>query len=293
MKKRKHNTDSRGSVLIMTLIITSGMLMIGLEFSAFVANAIRASRNSDRALVSRYAAESALESGMYELRKAGSTTLINGTGTVQTSSIGATQWTYKNDANQLDPAKFDTSIKAFYKALAVKDSVTQFGLYTATDTGTEAIPGLKTMEISWDGVSACASDGQSPGIEVSMLAWTGGASVNWASADMQKVFIQDVDPTKKTATIDFSTIPDTQNQGSTKPLVVRVKPYFCDLSGVRISLADANNAVVPIPNYYLLNPLGTTGPVQQSLQAIIPAQGSISDIFDFALFSDEQINKTQ
>lgn len=290
-KERRKQKDPRGSVLIMTLIITSGMLMIGIEFSTFIASAIRASRNSDRALIARYAAESALESGLYELRKDEHTVLIN-----TKETIGSASWTYEDDAQHIDPNKFSQSIPAFYKSLAAKDSVTQFGLYTITEQGTGKVENLKTLLISWDGIDAnCTQSQQPPGIEVSVLGWNAGA-VDWSSADVHKVFKQAETIATKSAEIDLSLILDSQNQPvSDGPLVARIKPYFCDLSHVKISLPDPNdvNKTIPIPNYFLLNPLGVATTVQQNVQAIVPAQGSISDIFDFALFSDEQITKAQ
>lgn len=272
----------------MTLIITSGILVIGMEFSTLIASSIRLARNTDNALIARYASESAIESALHQLRKEELTVLRENQGTV-----GSARWTFVQDAqNPLDPIKFSPTIPWFEKHLVEKESVTQFSLYTSNENGTLAIPNLKAMSISWQGIDgSCAAnpapDGTPPGIETSILKWNGGA-IDWSSADMLKNYQQPQSTSTLQVTVDFEAIEEGLSQ---KPMVVRVKPYFCDISGVKIALLDAENKTISIPNYFLLKPLGIQNKIQQELTSIVPANGTLSDIFDFALFSESQVVK--
>ncbi len=290
-------SSARGSVLIMTLIITSGILVIGMELSTIVMSTIRQARNLDRATFARYAAESAIENGLYQLRVERASTLRSTSETLLQSSIGTTEWSYAQADGLIDPTKFNTTIPLFSKSYAPRDTVMQFSLYTTDEEGTHAVSNIKTLRVTWEEQASCVDENQSPGIEMSILAWSGGA-VDWSSASVQKVFIQpgEGDPAH-IAEADLSAMVVESDPAkpalSTLPLLVRVKPYFCDVSGITISLPDPDDPAktVAIPNYFLLNPTGKTGPITESLSAIVPAQSAIADIFDFALFSEEQIIK--
>lgn len=280
----------KGSVLIMAIVITSSIVIIGVELSTFIGNALRAARTSDRALAAQYAAESALESGVHQIRKEALSVLRKSDGNVLQSSLGASAWSYRD-------GDFSQSIPRFEKALIPKETATQFDLYQTTETGIAAIEGIKELRIAWENASSCLAENQPPGIEVSFLAWKSGASLDWSSSNIQKVFLQDESAETKTASIDLSALNDPVNTASlaTEPLVVRIKPYFCDLSDVSISLPSATDPTqtIAIPNYYLLRPHGVTGTIEQQGSAIVPRSGSLSDIFDFALFSEDQVTKTQ
>lgn len=277
----------------MTLIITSGILVMGIELSMFVATSIRLARNTDRAVAARYASESALESALHQIRKEGLETLRKTNDTLGNN----TTWTYlPSQGNAVDPDKFKDSITAFERSFFPKESTVQFALYRDDHgNGLQPIPRLASIRIEWQGIDdACANlpapDGTPPGIETSILKWREG-QVNWSAASVLKNFQQGATPSTMSVNVDLESL---ETDLSKKPMVVSIKPYFCDLTSVRVSLPDPNDPltkVLDIPNYYTLKPLGKNVSIQQDLRAIVPKTGALSDIFDFTLFSEEPVSK--
>ena len=286
------HSKEKGSVLIMTLIITSGILVLGIELSMTVSTAIRLARNTDRAVAARYASESALESALHQLRRESRTTLRKSHDSLGNNAT----WSFERDpGNAVDQEKFNTEIPAFERPFFQKESTVQFSLYQAQGPGLGAIPRLKTIRISWEKIDdSCAQlpapDGTPPGIETSIIKWNGGA-INWEGAGVLKNFQQAATTSTMSVEVDLDSLETDLSQ---KPMLVTIKPYFCDLSGVRITLPDPNSpntAVLNIPNYYLLRPLGKNVSIQQDLSSIVPGEGTLSDIFDFSLFSEDPISK--
>ena len=290
-KVQSSKFKERGSVFVMTLIITSGMLVIGIEISMLLISSIKNARAIDAGLAARYAAESALENGLYQLRKEERETLRLDQGTV-----GKASWSFQS-VNPVGTIRFSPTIPLLYKPVLSKDSVVQFSLYTPNGNGTAAIPGLEKIELTWESIDdqcANAEPKQVPGIEISVIKWDEGP-IDWSDqkAQIYKSFLQkDSFLNSKLAELTFN---DLEPGLSAKPMAVRVKAYFCDLKGLKIRFPKQGDPTtsVQIPNYFLLLPVGVFGTIQQDLQAILPKKDTISDIFDFTFFSEQKVVKTQ
>ena len=80
-----------------------------------------------------------------------------------------------------------------------------------------------------------------------------------------------------------------------KPMIVRVKAYFCDLTGVKLTLfkdLDGTGDQLDIPNYFYINPKGVyMGVTRDELKSSFAAYDAASGVFDFVLFSQEQVVK--
>ncbi len=287
----RFKTQERGSVFIMTLIITSGILVIGIEISTLLISSIRNARALDAGIAARYAAESALENGLYQIRKEERDVLR-----LDHGEAGKSSWSFQ-PVNPAGTVRFSPTIPVLEKPMLTKESVVQFSLYTQNGNGTSAIPGLDSIRLTWDAIEeSClnAVPQQIPGIEISVVKWNEGP-INWSEPNMEifKSFLQEeAFLAGKTAQLGF----DSLEPGlSAKPMAVRVKVYFCDIKGLRIDFPEKGNqaASIPIPNYFFLRPVGVLGTIQQDLQAIVPKDSTISDIFDFTFFSEEKVIKTE
>ena len=64
-----HNTE--GSILVMSILILSGILGVGISISTIVLNQLRQAKNLDFSIMAYYAADSATEDALYKIRKLG------------------------------------------------------------------------------------------------------------------------------------------------------------------------------------------------------------------------------
>lgn len=304
----------RGSALLISVIITSSLLIVGVEVSMFVVSTIRQARSIDQTLVASYAAESGIESALHQIRREGRTTLRTDTidtpdnyykdDTTKLADNKNARWTFtkKNPADPtkmiLDGEKFNMTVTTLTKSFLGEQEAVDIHLYTTDDTGFTTVTGqMRDMIVSWKR-HTCAQSDQLPWIETTAVTWPlNGKTVQWqssATSAIRKNFQQAVDETQSIIVPLKALIPPDQSLGTTG-MTLRVKPFFCTLRNVSISFLsdDTPQTLVPIPNYVHIAPIGIYGSSQKTLSVLTPQKGGMSGIFDFALFSDELIDKKE
>ena len=295
----------KASILVMTLIIASGIMIVGAEFSLFVISAIRQARTIDQSVIASYAAESGIESGLFQIRQEGRTTLRKSASsqakpkddtTLEEFPAGMT-WTLENVAGPPIVTRFNNAVQILEKSVLKKNESVQLALYETTQTGLEKVSDLASVKIAWSAY-ACAADApidQRPWYEISVIQWNGGG-VDWSSAEVKKDFLEVGDLTPGVpaheVVYSFGLKPGETVQN---PMLVRIKPLFCDIIGMEVTLhSDVGGTSVPslkIPNYFLLVPEGSYQTISQRGRVIFPAKSSASGVFDFVLFSEEKVQK--
>ncbi len=278
-----------GSVLVMTIIIASGIMVVSAEFALFVVGAIRQARTIDQATIALYAAESGAESGLFQIRREGRDSLRKTKSLEGEFPLGM-KWTLEND---LITTRFRNSIDTLAKSLMKKNETSELALYKTSAHGLNGIQGLESMKITWEKENSCGDiEGQRPWFEISVIEWEGG-QVDWNNVWVKKAFLEPIDLAKQVI-LDFSTVRELAAQY--RPMLVRVKPLFCDLIGVQLTLhSDATGTSVPpipIPNYFFLAPEGIFSTISQRIETIFPGKESAMSIFDFTLFSEDQVKKS-
>lgn len=295
---KQHLHDMRGSALLISVIVASALLVVGVEVSMFVTSTIRQARSIDQALVASYAAESGVETALHQIRKEGRTTLR--TDTQSTSPLYALDardaaWTFKKGAD-IDPEKFTTNVSVLTKKYLGQQEALDLHLYIADDSGFSSVTSrMQDMIISWKAPSTCSDTGNLPWIETTAVTWPLTSSVvQWSTSSVQKNFQQAAEGTQSVTVPLAQLIPPDQTLASVG-LSLRIKPFFCALHDVSISFPDKDNpsSLVPIPNYVRIAPMGTFGNAQRPSQVIATQKNGVSGIFDFVLFSEDVVDKKE
>lgn len=283
----------------MSLLIGSAITIVGVEISMFVISSLRQSRTIDHSAVAYYAAETGAESLMHQVRKEDLTSFANLRKKTETIE-GATWSVAEYIESDTVVGVFRDSAKELQRAaLSASDSI-QISLYKKDGQGYTAIPDLKSLKVAWS-TEACGE--QRPSIELTAIEFSGGATIDWNSPNTQlKKDIQIApvdDPSTELNEADskeayFNLVKDDGTLIN-KPMIVRIKGYFCDLSGVSLTLfsdLDGSGTQLDIPNYFYINPKGVfSGVARTELKSIFAADTAASSVFDFVVFSQDQIVK--
>ncbi len=277
----------------MSLLIGSAITIVGVEIAMFVMSSIRQSRTIDHSIVAYYAAETGAEHLMHQVRKEGRTAfndLRTTTGTFDDATWSVREYSEPDAITGV----FRDSISELQRSTLRASDAVQASLYRKTNQdGYRALQGLKSMKVTWSSESCSA---QRPSLEMTAVEFQEGATIRWDDQGTQlKKDIQSVpdqDTTIKTVYFNF-----TNELGNpiNKPMVVRVKALYCDLSGATLSLftdLDGAGNQMDIPNYFYINPKGVyKGVSREELKTTFASQDVASSVFDFVLFSQDQITK--
>lgn len=314
---RKKNKQ-KGSIVVLGLLICTGIVVISSEFALFVASALRQARTIDSSNLAYYAAESGVEHALYQVRKQGVDMLTMEEETTQNSS-----WSFLNDSGSgVDTAKFKNGTELLEKQYFEKDQSIELPLYQTLSSGAlSGIPRLKAIKISWDGTvcdrvdpacSGASCQTQTPWIETTVVNLSSNGPSDSVTVhedqkdnqqvkkDFRAVVSGSVASVSKSVVIplcdnnpQFSGVCQSSQAN---PLIVRIKPYFCDLRKAQFTVHSDSTApptsVLTIPQYYMINPTGKFGGVTSSVRAYIPQKDIHSGLFDFSLFSEEKVCKS-
>ncbi len=281
----------------MSIIMGSGMLIVGLEVSIFVVSTLRQARTIDQAVVAQYASESGVESALYQIRKEARTTLRDDSlvsSSTYTSDNRDGAWTFKADgANTVSSERFDTSVDRFTKARIGEQESVDIHIYISSADGfLPAASSIKKMVTFWKSEECDTPGDDVPWIETTASTWDiSGVNANWNSATVKKDF-QTPTSTPHSVTIEnFDQFIGGDPGG--KGVTLRIKPFYCSLRSVEILFFDGTGNPVRIPNYYLIRPKGTFGVAQKDVRVILPSTPASSGIFDFTIFSEEKVDKKE
>ncbi|MBI4272694.1 hypothetical protein HY621_02490 [Candidatus Uhrbacteria bacterium] len=285
----KNESKKQGSVLIMTIIIASGIMIVSAEFALFVVGAIRHARTIDHATIAYYAAESGAESGLFQIRRESRNALRKTKSSEGEFPLGM-KWTLENEGATV---RFRNSIDTLARSLMKKNETSEFALYNNVVQGLSGIENLESLKITWTHETNCGDvEGQRPWFEISVIEWEGG-QVDWNNVWVKKAFLEATGITTQ-AIFKFSDVRESKTEY--RPMLLRVKPLFCDVAGVQMTLhtddAGTSDPPLPIPNYFFLAPQGMFSTISQKAQIIFPAKESAMGLFDFTLFSEEQVKKS-
>ncbi|MBI4239707.1 hypothetical protein HY620_01815 [Candidatus Uhrbacteria bacterium] len=259
----------------MSIIVGSGIVVVGTALAVFVVSSIRQARNSDNALVSTYASESAIESALYQIRQEELSVLRKETDTFDNN----TSWTLEN--------RVTNSVNELVSAKLPKNGSVVADVYQ--ENGFAAVENIQSIKITWDAETNCPGNPATrPDIEFSLVAWKAGG-IQWdTDSTVKKAY-------KAASGTDKYVVAVSEDFGEAnlfnQPFVFQVRPISCDLSRTSLTMRNASDAVIPIPNYFQVKPAGSHAAVTRESSAIIPSRQTHSDVFDYTLFSQCDIYK--
>lgn len=311
-QKKFHHADQRGSVLVMSIIIASSIVIIGVEFALFVVNSIRQARNLDSTITAFYAAESGVESLMHQVRNGGLISDMEANNhpycDLPTRRSGEVQdtdskWTVLTDGDSdsdantlcglsgpLDKERFNTKLSSLDKSLILHDDSVEFLLY---ENDFKRVTDLSKLNIEWMAAEQCSTPGEQPWIETRVVFWNEG-SLKWDENIAIKKEFQTPETGKKNVSVDLAALDGSSDGKVSHPMLVRLKLFYCDLRGVKIQLFNSATVPgpIPIPNYFTIHPIGTyRGVNYRDISVTLPKKGAHSSIFDYTLFSEEKVEK--
>lgn len=289
----------KGAILVMSLLIGSAITIVGVEVAMFVLSSIRQSRTIDHSTIAYYAAESGTENVMHQVRKENLLSFADLRKTTETIE-GATWSIQEYQEPQAVVGVFRDSIDELQRATLRANDSFQASFYKKSGQAYNAVPSLKSMKVAW---SSEVCPGQRPSMEMTAVEFEAGATINWNSPatqlkkDIQVTLLDDPGTPQDESAIREVFFNFVKEDGSpiNKPMVVRVKAFFCDLSGVKATLykgLDGTGDQLNIPNYFYINPRGAyAGVSRDELKSTFAAHDAAASVFDFVLFSQDQVVK--
>jgi len=272
--------DERGAILLLSLLVMSGVLIVGASLGTISLLSLRQSRIIDDVIMAFAAAESGAEQTLYQIRRVGETAANlddenaneDGESTVKTGPAMTNGTSWQRSLSNSEPTLF-TSIP--------KDRAYEVLLW---NPGSPASPaGVESMTFAWD--DDC---GGTSGIEVLAAGW-------------DPVAVGGFDPTigfhGNSPSLTFLKIdPQVIDNDFTAALAyrVRIRAKNCDIFNMAISAYSADNAsgsLVQIPSRIAIVSNGSFGNARQGMELRLPRLQPLTGIFDYVIFSQCSILK--
>lgn len=263
--------DNHGSILVMSVLILSGILGVGISISTIVLNQLRQAKNLDFSIMAYYAADSATEDALYKIRKLGKNAKdLNESYTTGVFANGA-QW---------ERAVASTTP---FTGLLRKNRPVILNLYDSTEDCGQA----RRVTYTWDDLTSGESD---PDLEVTYYPWnvTGGMIKVLPDRGEQEIYRSPPEPPVRPGPWTATSSPLLAYTCYT----IRVKPLYDDANVTIRTYSDLGcNNHIGIPSFLTINALGEFRGAKQRLNTIVLKDAPLSNIFEFVLFSEEAIEK--
>ncbi len=261
-----------GNVLLLSLLIMSGVLIVGASLGTIAVLNLRQARVIDDSIFAFGAAESGAEQTLYQIRRVGtslSTLNANPSHTSSTTYSGVPMGNNSGWTRSL------TASESTIFTTIPKDRSYEVVLW---DPETPASPlGIESMTFSWD--DNC---GGTSGLEVLATGWDPAAvggfnpTIAFHGDSPALTFLR---ATPRVIDNDFT---------ASKAYRVRLRAKTCDISNLAITAYSADNAggtQVQIPSRLAVQSTGTFGTARQAMELRLPRLQPLSGAFDYVIFS--------
>lgn len=269
-----------GAILLLSLLIMSGVLIVGASLGTISLLSLRQARVTDDAIIAFAAAESGAEQTLYQIRRLGeNSSVLDDAGAnedgedVEKTGVAMTNGSdWERSLNNSEPTLF-TSIP--------KDHTYEVLLWDPEAPTSPA--GVESMTFAWE--DNC---GGTSGIEVLATGWdpvaVGGfnPTIGFHGDSPSLTFLKQ-DP--QVIDNDFS---------ATLAYRVRIRAKRCDIFNMAMSTYSADNAagsLVPIPSRVAVVMNGSFGDARQGMELRLPRLQPLTGIFDYVIFSQCSILK--
>lgn len=264
----KFKNQKEGAILIMSMLILSCIVIIGIAIGTIVLNQLKQAKNFDFSALAYYAADSATEEALYDMRKQHlSAAVLNSTKASATLSNSA-MW--KREIASTTP----------YSTLLEQNRPIILNLYDSkVDCGQ-----VRCVKFSWEDLSAPANVNH-PDLEVTYYAWqVAGGNINvLPDKGVQELY---------GSTAGFEAWERTRTLAADICYTVRVKAIDEKAKITIHTYKDAGcTNHIGIPSYLTINALGTYKGTKQRLESFVVKEAPLNNIFEYALFSQDVIIK--
>ena len=264
-----------GTALLLALIILSGVLAVGSVMIKVVIQDLQQSRNLDYSIVAYYAAESGAERALYGWRKQSDKSYFSNCSEL----VDKVSWQCQAATQTVNELYFPS-----LPQLRVKE----IPLYDPANLAISA--GVDRMTVNWQDKNPSPINLEEPWLEVTLLGWPAGSSLDFVNSRevIKRVFscspVVAGGAECSSATVD--------NFITTNSYIVRLKPLYDDISQVRVKFYDSGGNEVDLSSYLLTaNFTGTYQSANQALRLQIPLTDPASNMFDYVIFAEQDIDK--
>lgn len=262
----------------MSLLLMAGIITVSLATGTLVMNEIQQSTQLDRALVAFYAAESGVERGLYQSRKQ----------TFDPLTLSAIEVLMDNNASYKIIAE-DTE-NVVIKSLD-QDETIQLDLYSP-GLLTALTPAVKALGFDW-------LEQQNAWLEVRWISWTSAGSFNPGAVENWQ------DRGRKISQGDVPYIMNLENADNYL-YSVRLTARYASITNLEVKAYNAVNPVancdplascqIGIPSRVFIKglgeyPSGKSDAARQAILVTMPEVKPLAGLYDYVLFSEENIIK--
>lgn len=274
--------NKNGSILVLSLLVLSGILIIGIAVGTIVLNQLKQAKNLDYAIIAYYAADSANENALYRLRKLDdSPQNLNDNFSSGTFTSNSAEW--EREIASTTP----------YSALLRKNQPVVINLYDSdADCGL-----VKRVRYIWSDLTPQTNH---PNIEVTYYAWeVASGDINIMPGDGEQEQHRPNQENQVDPFADPSNYPGPWNATNT---LITLKDNTCYTIRVKALYDDAEITVktykdvdatdhIGIPSFLTVNSLGKYKTAKQRIETMVLKDPPLSNIFEYVLFSEEEIKK--
>lgn len=278
----KKINNEKGVVLIYALIILMIVTAIGLGISILIIREINLTSHSHYATQAFYAAESGIERGLYTVKVNRLSSNPNLAGTISAIKLyqgipPSSSQIFSSGANYNDQGTNDQPVNTLSKL--AENSIWQLDL---SDIDNPSAPvSIGKIEINGDGdgyewlefssTEYNTSIPSSPLVPVNKVYFGHSELINIA----------------KPATVNLG--------GSYVGYRMRLRALFADINNITVTAynTDPIPKKIDFPSQIILASTGSKGDFQQAITASLPWKMPLSEVYDYVLFSENEISKTE
>lgn len=251
--------------MVISVLIMSIMGVIVFALSTSVIQQIDFSQNIDNATLAYYGAESSMEQALYDARKLN---IIH----LQDSGEFSNNVTWKRT---IDPTQEFMQFKKI-----PKNTFVQVDLFDADDPSCSSVETTRiacdweSMNLEWEG------DGT---VELTITSWVADSVIDYNPEQYTEVRY-----------ISATTPWILNDLESGKNYRLKIKSLLDDISLVTLTLYAEDNAIgdiVSIPNFLTIYGEGSYRHNKQALTVKIPRKVPLSSLYDYVIFSEDDIVK--
>lgn len=269
-----------GAILLLSLLVMSGVLVVGASLGTISLLSLRQARVIDDSVAAFGAAETAAEQTLYQLRRAGeaASALNAGAANEDGESGSLTGPAMRNGSSWF--RSLAASEPAVFASIPLDRS---YEIVLWDPENPNAPAGVASMSYAWE--DAC---GGTSALEVMATGWdpasvgTFEPLVAFHGEGPSFTFMK-----QETQVVDNGFSPGQAYR-------VRFRAKNCDvlnLTVVAYSADDAGGGVVQIPSRIAVTAEGTFGAARQGMELRLPRLQPLSGVFDFVIFSQCSILK--
>lgn len=273
--------DNKGAILLLSLLIMSGILIVGSSLGTISLLSLRQARIIDDSVIAFAAAESGAEQTLYQIRRAATDVSTLSSNDQDDSSTQYSGLPMNNGSSW--KRTISTTETTLYTT--IPENKTYEVVLWDPDSPTSRA-GVESMTYSWD--DNC---GGTSAIEVLVAGWDpqagGGFTplVEFHGTSLALTFLR--------------TPPRVTDNGysALKAYRVRIRAKRCDIFNLAINAYDADDgaggsgSLVDIPSRIIIASNGTFVSARQALEIRLPRLQPLSGVFDYVIFSQCSILK--